>query len=62
MIGSEDDNVSPVFGQDWRVVALHYSGDWLREPGTRQRCCRNEGIHINAVIDGLAAAELLPEG
>jgi V8-like Glu-specific endopeptidase len=53
---------SPVFGQDWQVVALHHSGGWLREPGTRQRYYRNEGIHINAVIDGLAAAELLPEG
>ena len=44
---------SPVFDQQWRVVALHDSGGWLREPGTKQRFYRNEGIHVNAVIEGL---------
>ena len=51
---------SPVFGQDWQVTALHHSGGWLREPGTKEKYYRNEGIHINAVIDGLTASGLLP--
>lgn len=46
---------SPVFNSDWQVVALHHSGGNLREPGTKRVYYRNEGIHINAVIDGLPA-------
>ena len=49
---------SPVFDSDWNVVALHYSGGKLREPGTNGIYYRNEGIHINAVIDGKKAAGL----
>jgi V8-like Glu-specific endopeptidase len=50
---------SPVFDQRWRVVALHHSGGWLREPGSESKRAylRNEGILIDAVIDGLRAAE-----
>jgi V8-like Glu-specific endopeptidase len=51
---------SPAFDQSWDVVALHHSGGWLRDPGTKQAVYRNEGIHINAVIDGLANASMLP--
>jgi len=50
---------SPVFDNEWNVVALHHSGGWLREPGSKQQYYRNEGIHINAVIDGLTKADLL---
>ncbi len=46
---------SPVFDSDWRVVALHHSGGWLREPGSKRSYFRNEGIHINAIIEGLVA-------
>jgi V8-like Glu-specific endopeptidase len=46
---------SPVFDGDWRVVALHHSGGWLRESGSKWVYFRNEGIHINVVIEGLAA-------
>jgi V8-like Glu-specific endopeptidase len=49
---------SPVFDNEWRVVALHHSGGWLREPGSKQKYYRNEGIHINVVIDGLIEAGL----
>jgi V8-like Glu-specific endopeptidase len=49
---------SPVFDRNWRVVALHHSGGNLREPGTKKIYYRNEGIHINAVIDGIAEAGL----
>jgi V8-like Glu-specific endopeptidase len=44
---------SPVFNSDWQVVALHHSGGMLREPGTSQNLLRNEGIHINQIIEGL---------
>lgn len=50
---------SPCFDSDWNVVALHHSGGWLREPGTKDRYFRNEGIPINKIIDGLAAENLM---
>jgi hypothetical protein len=50
---------SPCFNDNWELVALHHSGGWLREPGTKDALFRNEGIHINAVIDGIKAAGLL---
>jgi V8-like Glu-specific endopeptidase len=49
---------SPVFDSQWNVVALHHSGGYLREPGAKQVYYRNEGILINAVIDGLVEAGL----
>ncbi|MBA3534603.1 MAG: trypsin-like peptidase domain-containing protein [Ardenticatenales bacterium] len=53
---------SPVFDQQWRLVGLHHSGGHLPEPGSisLQTFWRNEGIHINTVIAGLAAAGLSP--
>ncbi|MBX3011641.1 MAG: trypsin-like peptidase domain-containing protein [Caldilineaceae bacterium] len=50
---------SPCFDSDWNVVALHHSGGWLKEPGTKERYYRNEGILINRVIEGLVAAGLM---
>jgi len=50
MLGSSG---SPVFDSEWRVVALHHSGGWLPEPGTKKVFFRNEGIHIRALIKGL---------
>ncbi|AUX39722.1 hypothetical protein SOCE26_011170 [Sorangium cellulosum] len=49
---------APVFDKQWRVVALHHSGGMLREPGVKNSHAsyRNEGIHINAVIRGIASA------
>jgi hypothetical protein len=49
---------SPVFDQQWNVVALHHSGGWLMEPGTKARSFRNEGIAAAVLLDGLAAAHL----
>jgi hypothetical protein len=45
---------SPVFDDLWRVVALHHSGGWILEPGTKQQVFRNEGININLVAEALA--------
>lgn len=44
---------SPVFNSNWEVVALHHSGGMLREPDSRQRLLRNEGINIKKVMDGI---------
>lgn len=50
---------SPVFDREWQVVALHHSGGWLSEPGMKQSYYRNEGIHINTLIEGLETERLL---
>lgn len=47
---------SPVFDKDWRLCALHHSGGWIPEPGSRERFFRNEGIHVDRVIDVLRGA------
>lgn len=47
---------SPVFDKDWRLVALHHSGGWILEPGSKSRYFRNEGIHIERVLDVLRRA------
>ncbi|HSN97583.1 MAG TPA: trypsin-like peptidase domain-containing protein [Candidatus Nanopelagicales bacterium] len=44
---------SPVFDKDWRLVALHHSGGWIPEPGSRDHFFRNEGIHVDRVLDVL---------
>jgi V8-like Glu-specific endopeptidase len=44
---------SPVFDSQWRPVALHHSGGWIVEPGTKKHVFRNEGININLVLAGL---------
>jgi V8-like Glu-specific endopeptidase len=50
---------SPVFDDNWNLVALHHSGGNIREPGTKRITFRNEGIHINKVIAGLKENGLL---
>jgi V8-like Glu-specific endopeptidase len=52
---------SPVFDSQWNLVALHHSGGYLREPGTKRTYYRNEGILINAVIDGMVDSGLWTE-
>ena len=46
---------SPVFDSQWRFVALHHSGGYLTEPGSKSKRLyfRNEGIHAKAILKGL---------
>jgi V8-like Glu-specific endopeptidase len=49
---------SPVFDNHWRVVALHHSGGWIVEPGSKKTVFRNEGININLIVDALGTADI----
>ncbi|MCP4546093.1 MAG: trypsin-like peptidase domain-containing protein [bacterium] len=49
---------SPVFDSHWRLVALHHSGGHIREPGSKALVFRNEGIHVNQVLEGFKDLEL----
>lgn len=44
---------SPVFNSNWNIVALHHSGGVKRvsESLIAESKYRNEGIHINKIID-----------
>jgi hypothetical protein len=44
---------SPVFNDDFKVVAIHHSGGMLTEPGTMQRYERNAGSSMIAILDDL---------
>jgi V8-like Glu-specific endopeptidase len=44
---------SPVFDNQWRLVALHHSGGWILEPQSKSHVFRNEGININRVLKEL---------
>ncbi|MDF1512805.1 MAG: serine protease [Anaerolineae bacterium] len=41
---------SPVFDSKWQLVALHHSGGWISEPGTKKQVFRNEGINVNCIL------------
>lgn len=46
---------SPVFDSNWNVVALHHRGVDLPEPGSGGGTFfRNQGIHVRALLKGLA--------
>lgn len=44
---------SPVFNDNWEVVALHHAGGNILEPTTGQRYYRNEGIWIGSILADL---------
>lgn len=52
---------SPVFNNQWQVVALHHSSaeSWDKERGCYIRC--NEGIPITIVLEGLRATDVLKQ-
>ena len=43
---------APVFDNNWNLVAVHHSGGWLREPGSKTRLFRNEGIAVDVLVNG----------
>lgn len=47
---------APVFDKEWRLVALHHSGGWIPEPGSKDKFFRNEGIHVDRLIEALRGA------
>jgi endonuclease G len=57
---------SPVFNDEWQVVALHHWGGPHREIAANGRPLRtdvNEGIRVSAIVDELARrSENMPEG
>ncbi len=55
----EGSSGSPVFDAEWRVVALHHKGGLLREPGSASVYKRNQGIHVNVLVDALQGTEVL---
>jgi len=46
---------SPVFNDDFQVVAIHHSGGMLQAPGTHRRYLRNAGTSMIAVLRDLKA-------
>lgn len=44
---------APVFDREWRLVALHKRGGWIPEPGSKERAYRNEGIHVDRLLEAL---------
>ena len=44
---------SPVFNDNWEVVALQHSGGKLPEPTTRQSYYRKEEIWIGSILKDL---------
>lgn len=44
---------SPVFNDEWTVVALHHAGGLVLEPRTNRRYFRNEGILIEEILRDL---------
>ncbi len=44
---------SPVFDDEFKVVAIHHSGGMLVEPGTQQLYLRNAGTSMTAVLSDL---------
>lgn len=55
----EGSSGSPVFDSEWRIVALHHKGGLLREPGSATLYKRNQGIHVNVLVDALQGTEVL---
>lgn len=49
---------SPVFDDEWRLVALHHSGGWIPEPSSESTHFRNEGIATSSILAELRSLGL----
>ena len=52
---------SPVFDSGWQLVAIHHAGGWLKQPGKSDTRFCNEGIAVNALVDGISQTSLSSE-
>ncbi|VTR92021.1 serine protease : Probable serine protease OS=Sorangium cellulosum (strain So ce56) GN=sce7119 PE=4 SV=1: Trypsin_2 [Gemmata massiliana] len=52
---------APVFNNRWELVAVHSSGGWIRDPGTKSINFRNQGIAVGILREVLARFKLLAE-
>lgn len=50
---------SPVFNDEWQLIALHHSGGWIPEPSSASTHFRNEGIRISAILERLKEKRLI---
>lgn len=41
---------SPVFDEDWKLIAIHHSGGWFPQPAADSTHYRNEGVLMSAVM------------
>jgi V8-like Glu-specific endopeptidase len=46
---------SPVFDDDFQVVAIHHKGGMLPEPTTQRKYYRNQGISMVSILKDLQA-------
>src|SRR6266567_832466 len=44
---------SPVFDDEWNLIALHHAGGSLTEPGTKKLVYSKEGFNINCILRDL---------
>lgn len=54
----EGSSGSPVFNTEWELIAVHHMGGQY-EPNSKQNQWRNQGVHINRVVEGLMAGKVL---
>ena len=54
----EGSSGSPVFNTEWELIAIHHMGGQY-EPNSKQNRWRNQGVHINRVVEGLMAGKVL---
>ncbi|MCP4679936.1 MAG: trypsin-like peptidase domain-containing protein [Deltaproteobacteria bacterium] len=50
---------SPVFNNEWDLVAVHHSGGYIPEPGSKAHYYRNEGIDVRIILKELATSGLV---
>lgn len=49
---------SPVFNDNWELIAVHHMGGQY-EPNLKQNQWRNQGVHVNQVVEGLMKGGVL---
>jgi hypothetical protein len=47
---------SPVFNDDWEIVAIHHSGGHVVQPGLPRRVFRNEGMNFGSILQEIGSA------